>query len=128
MGSRLHHLIIIYVYFEKSKIPSENNGRIQDPIKQSLLPNIRTIQGHFHTRVAGIISLWLEAWRVPPCNFEDTVSARDRARRALVSVLQQLAALYSVILDVTRESPDSAIKTAYRKVSRKAHPDRGGVE
>ena len=56
------------------------------------------------------------------------VSAVDRARRALVSVLRQLAALYAVVLDLARESADSAVKTAYRKVSRKAHPDRGGLD
>ena len=106
----------------------ENNGRNQDPIKQSLLPTIRTIQGNFHIRVAGIISLRLKVLKVAPPNFEGMVSAVDRAKRALVSVLRQLAALYSVVLDLTRESADSAIKTAYRKVSRKAHPDRGGLD
>ena len=56
------------------------------------------------------------------------VSAIDRARRALVALLQSLAKFYGVVLVLTRDSSDTQIRTAVRKVSLKAHPDRGGRE
>ena len=54
------------------------------------------------------------------------VSGVDRAKRALVTLLRQLAAVYAVSLAVTRDSADSAVRTAFRKLSRKTHPDHGG--
>ena len=54
------------------------------------------------------------------------VSSVDRAKRALVSLLIRLAKLYSIVLDITRDSADVDIRRAFKKVSRKAHPDRGG--
>ena len=54
------------------------------------------------------------------------VSALDKAKRALVVVIRALAALYAVHVDVTRESEDVAISKAYRALSRKVHPDKGG--
>ena len=53
------------------------------------------------------------------------VSAVDQAKRALVSLLKLLAAAYSCVLEVTRDSSDQEVKTAYRKLSKKTHPDRG---
>jgi hypothetical protein len=41
------------------------------------------------------------------------------AKRALVSVLLALAAAYQVVLDINRESDDSSVKRAFRKVSRR---------
>ena len=55
------------------------------------------------------------------------VSEVDRAKRALVTLLKRLAALYSVTLDLSRDSGDASLRTAYRKVSRKCHPDHGGT-
>ena len=54
------------------------------------------------------------------------VSAVDLAKRALVALLKSLEAVYGLSLGLCRDSPDSAIRNAYRKVSKKAHPDHGG--
>ena len=54
------------------------------------------------------------------------VSASDLAKRALVSVLRNLFSLYSVAISISRDSPDSEVRTAYRTLSRKTHPDHGG--
>jgi len=53
-------------------------------------------------------------------------SALDRAKRSLVSLLKTLAGVYGVALNLTRDSTDQEVATAYRKLSRKTHPDRGG--
>ena len=45
------------------------------------------------------------------------VNAVDMAKRALVKLLKELAVLYSLTVGVTRDSPDPAVRTAYRKVS-----------
>ena len=55
------------------------------------------------------------------------VSAVDRAKRALVTLLRLLATAYGCVADVTRDSSDLEIKSAYRKLSRKVHPDKGGL-
>ena len=52
------------------------------------------------------------------------VSAVDQAKRALVALLRTLAAAYACAVRVTRESEDAEVRTAYRAVSRKVHPDR----
>ena len=54
------------------------------------------------------------------------MSATDHAKRALVSLLIRFAKLYAVILDITRDSVDADIRKAFKKMSRKCHPDRGG--
>ena len=54
------------------------------------------------------------------------VSATDLAKRNLVTLIKYLAGIYSVSADVKRDSGDDVLKAAYRTVSRKAHPDRGG--
>ena len=56
------------------------------------------------------------------------VSGLDLAKRALVSLMKRFALLYAVDLDLTRESPDAAVRTGYRKLSVKTHPDRGGAK
>ena len=54
------------------------------------------------------------------------VSHLDRAKRALVTLLNQLAVLYKLVLGVTRDSTDTEARGAYKKLSRKCHPDRRG--
>ena len=54
------------------------------------------------------------------------VSAADLAKRAFVVLLKSLADVYGVTLNLSRDSPAEQIRNAYRQVSRKAHPDRGG--
>ena len=54
------------------------------------------------------------------------VSAIDRAKRALVALLKRLAAVYLVELSLTPESANTVVRTGYRKLSRKSHPDHGG--
>ena len=51
----------------------------------------------------------------------------DITKRALVTLLRSLALAYGMTLSITRDSPDQDIHSAYRKVSRKTHPDRGGT-
>ena len=45
------------------------------------------------------------------------VNAIDLAKRALVKLLKEMAAIYTLTLSVARDSPDPAVRTAYRKVS-----------
>ena len=42
------------------------------------------------------------------------VSETDRTKRALVSLLKTLAGIYAVTLNVTRESSDKDVSSAYR--------------
>ena len=54
-------------------------------------------------------------------------SGPQQARRALVKVLLTLAALYSLHLDVARDSADDVVTRAFRRVTLKVHPDKGGL-
>ena len=54
-------------------------------------------------------------------------SQADVAKRELVKVLRELAAKYSVSVSLTRESSNKDVEKAFRKVSGKAHPDKGGL-
>ena len=49
-------------------------------------------------------------------------------KRALASILLSIASQYGLDLKLTRDYPDSAVQTAYRRVALKAHPDKGGDE
>ena len=52
--------------------------------------------------------------------------AVQRAKRALVLVLQALAVAYGLSLHVSREASDEQVATAFRKTVRRVHPDKGG--
>ena len=54
------------------------------------------------------------------------ISTLQAAKRAFVSFMKAFAVRYSVVLEVTRESPDAQVRTAFRKLSRTVHPDRSG--
>ena len=54
------------------------------------------------------------------------VSAIDRAKRLSVCLLKSLATTYGVVLQLSRDAADAEVTSAFRKVSRKAHPDQGG--
>ena len=54
-------------------------------------------------------------------------SGPQQARRALVKVLLTLAALYSLHLDVARDSADDVVTRASRRVTLKVHPDTGSL-
>ena len=54
------------------------------------------------------------------------MNAVDLAKRALVKLLKGMAVLYKPTATITRDSPNPEVRTAYRKVSVKTHPDRGG--
>ena len=54
------------------------------------------------------------------------VSAIDVAKRALVTVIKYLAGIYGVTADLNRDCDDNALRKAYRTMSLKVHPDRGG--
>ena len=53
-------------------------------------------------------------------------SATTLAKRALVRLLLSLATAYRVRVNVNRESEDKAVVTAYKRVTLKVHPDKGG--
>ena len=50
-------------------------------------------------------------------------SAKDKCKRALVTLLRNLARLYE---GVTRDSTEAEIRKAYCALSRKVYPERGG--
>ena len=54
-------------------------------------------------------------------------SPTDVAKRELVKLLKSLAVKYGVQLEVTRDSSDKEVVKAWRKVSLKTHPDKGGT-
>ena len=54
------------------------------------------------------------------------MNAVDLAKWALVKLLKGMAVLYDLTVTITRNSPDPEVRTAYRRVSVKTHPDRGG--
>jgi len=53
-------------------------------------------------------------------------SAAQLAKRALVTVLLSLAAVYKLVIAVKRDSTDAEVVKAFRRVAIKAHPDKGG--
>ena len=54
------------------------------------------------------------------------VSVKDTCKRALVTLLRNLAGLYGFTMGVTRDSTEAEIRKAYCALSRKVRPDRGG--
>ena len=54
-------------------------------------------------------------------------SGSQQAKRALVKVLLTLAAFYSLRVDVARESTDDVVRSAFKRVALKVHPDKGGL-
>jgi hypothetical protein len=51
------------------------------------------------------------------------VSAIDRCKRALITLIRNLAIAYGSTVAVDRESSDVVVKKAYKKLSLKVHPD-----
>ena len=54
------------------------------------------------------------------------VSAAQTARRSLVKVCKSLANIYAVRLEVGGDSRDDVVLKAFRHLSLKVHPDKGG--
>ena len=54
------------------------------------------------------------------------VSDVEKAKRAFIVVIRSLSVLYNCCFDISRDSADTAITKAYRALSRKVHPDKGG--
>ena len=44
------------------------------------------------------------------------VSAIDRSKRALVGLLKTRAAVYGVVANISRDSPDTDLRSAYRRI------------
>ena len=55
------------------------------------------------------------------------VSPLQAAKRALVVLLRFLAATNNIPVEVTRDSPDTDVTKAFKKVAAKVHPDKGGA-
>ena len=53
-------------------------------------------------------------------------SRSQLAKRAFVKVLLALAVTYGSSLHINRDSADDAVSAAYRRVTKRAHPDKGG--
>ena len=53
-------------------------------------------------------------------------SAVELAKRALSAALKSVARTYDVRVDLTQDSTDAEVRSAYRRVFRRAHPDKGG--
>ena len=53
-------------------------------------------------------------------------SALDTATRSLVKLLRSTATKYKTQTSVSRESSDKDVAKAFRTVSLRAHPDKGG--
>ena len=53
-------------------------------------------------------------------------SAINRAKHIFVALLKILAATYRITLSLNRDSSDDDVRAAFKKVSRKVHPDKGG--
>jgi hypothetical protein len=60
------------------------------------------------------------------CALSSMPSPVDTAKRALVSLLKALAARYDCPLTLTRDSSDSDVRKAFKKVCLKVHPDKPG--
>ena len=57
------------------------------------------------------------------------MSPGARFKRALVALLLELARVYGLTLNLNRDSQDEKVKTGFRKVILRAHPDKvGGSE
>ena len=56
------------------------------------------------------------------------VSNLEIAKRVLVTLLKSLAGIYSVVLGLTRESTNTQVKAAYKKVSLKRTPIRAAKQ
>ena len=50
----------------------------------------------------------------------------QRSKRALVTLLSTLARVYNLVLPLDRDASDQEVTSAFRRVSRRAHPDKGG--
>ena len=53
-------------------------------------------------------------------------SAKDLAKRALVTLIRFLAGVYSSAVVVKRDATEEDVRKAYRSLSRFVHPDGGG--
>ena len=83
----------------------------------------------------GHLSVWLSGRRSIHCTCEGCVrkspkamplSLLESARRAFLSLLLRLGRSHAVPLQISRESPDQELLKAYRRISKKVRPDRGG--
>ena len=55
------------------------------------------------------------------------MSVYQRAKRGFVQVILKLATAYGLAGGINRDSEEDAIQAAYRRVVRRAHPDKGGT-
>ena len=54
------------------------------------------------------------------------MSPTSRLKRALATLLLHFARAFTVTIAISRDSPDSDVQKAFRKVMLKAHPDKAG--
>ena len=55
------------------------------------------------------------------------VSATRRLKEALLRVIRSLASIYGIVLQLNRDCDDAVFKSAFRRLSLKVHPDKGGT-
>ena len=48
------------------------------------------------------------------------------AKRAFVKLLLTLPAVYGWVLNITRDPAETEVGSAFKRVARKAYPDKGG--
>ena len=71
-------------------------------------------QSNEHLHFYEWFKLWRLLWRL------------EMGKRAVVSLLLRVAALYAVALWVKRDAPNAQVQHDFRKVCKKSHLDRGG--
>ena len=75
-------------------------------------------------------SSWFPLIRIfnPICfsGFLSCMSPSARFKRALVTLLLELARLYGLTLSLNRDSQDDVVKLGFRRVMLRAHPDKSG--
>ena len=59
-------------------------------------------------------------------SFGAAMSPAARFKRALVTLMLELARMYGLTLTLNRDSQDDVVKAGFRKVMKRAHPDKAG--
>ena len=81
----------------------------------------------FHCSEHRVCSCWPKSRVVQLLFFHPlAMSPAARLKRALVSMLLQLAHAYGLTLSLTRDSGDDVLKSCFQRVMLRVHPDKPG--